>query len=76
MAKRTLTVAAIQTSFGNDTEANIAKTEGFVREAAQARRASGAAVGAVPGHLFPDAAGPEMVRTGRAPLPSIRACWR
>ncbi|MFZ1109607.1 MAG: N-carbamoylputrescine amidase [Rhodomicrobium sp.] len=34
MAKRTLTVAAIQTSYGPDMAANIAKTEGFVREAA------------------------------------------
>ena len=35
MAKRTLTVAAIQTSYGHDLAANIAKTEGFVREAAK-----------------------------------------
>ena len=44
MASRTITVAAIQTSFGPDMAANIAKIEGFVREAAQARRASRAAV--------------------------------
>jgi N-carbamoylputrescine amidase len=35
MANRTLTVAAIQTSYGNDLRENIAKTEGFVREAAK-----------------------------------------
>jgi N-carbamoylputrescine amidase len=33
MAKRILTVAAIQASFGPDTQANIAKVEGLVREA-------------------------------------------
>ena len=43
MASRTITVAAIQSSFGPDMGANIAKVEGFVREAAQAWRASGAA---------------------------------
>ncbi|MDB5425626.1 MAG: aguB, partial [Phenylobacterium sp.] len=31
---RKLTVAAIQTSYGTDLEANIAKTAGFIREAA------------------------------------------
>jgi len=35
MARRTITVAAIQTSYGHDMKANIAKTEGFVREAAK-----------------------------------------
>jgi N-carbamoylputrescine amidase len=35
MSERTLTVAAIQTSYGNDMAANIAKTEAFVREAAK-----------------------------------------
>jgi N-carbamoylputrescine amidase len=35
MAGRTITVAAIQTSYGQDMKANIAKTEGFVREAAK-----------------------------------------
>jgi N-carbamoylputrescine amidase len=35
MAGRTITVAAIQTSYGHDMKANIAKTEGFVREAAK-----------------------------------------
>jgi N-carbamoylputrescine amidase len=35
MAKRILTVAAIQASFGPDTQANIAKVEGLVREAAK-----------------------------------------
>jgi N-carbamoylputrescine amidase len=35
MTKRMLTVAAIQTSYGPDMKANIAKTEGFVREAAR-----------------------------------------
>ena len=35
MAKREMTVAAIQTSYGNDLKANIAKTENFVREAAK-----------------------------------------
>jgi N-carbamoylputrescine amidase len=33
MAGRTITVAAIQTSYGHDMKANIAKTEDFVREA-------------------------------------------
>ena len=32
MANRTLTVAAIQTSYGHDLRENIAKTEAFVRE--------------------------------------------
>jgi N-carbamoylputrescine amidase len=31
---RTISVAAIQTSYGEDVKANIAKTEGFIREAA------------------------------------------
>ena len=35
MAKRMITVAAIQASFGHDIKANIAKTEAFVREAAR-----------------------------------------
>ncbi|HRO51337.1 MAG TPA: N-carbamoylputrescine amidase [Hyphomicrobium sp.] len=35
MANRSITVAAIQTSYGHDIEANIAKTEAFVREAAR-----------------------------------------
>jgi N-carbamoylputrescine amidase len=47
MAKRTLTVAAIQTSYGPDMAANIAKTEAFVREAA----ATGAQV-VLPSELF------------------------
>jgi N-carbamoylputrescine amidase len=34
MAERNITVAAIQSSFGPDMAANIAKVEGFVREAA------------------------------------------
>jgi N-carbamoylputrescine amidase len=36
MTKRSLTVAAIQTSYGSDMAANIAKTGAFVREAARA----------------------------------------
>jgi N-carbamoylputrescine amidase len=36
MSKRTITVAAIQTSYGPDMAANIAKTGAFVREAARA----------------------------------------
>ena len=35
MASRTIAVAAIQSSFGPDMAANIAKIEGFVREAAK-----------------------------------------
>ncbi|AHB49604.1 N-carbamoylputrescine amidase [Hyphomicrobium nitrativorans NL23] len=35
MANRSITVAAIQTSYGHDMDANIAKTEAFVREAAR-----------------------------------------
>jgi N-carbamoylputrescine amidase len=35
MANRSLTVAAIQTSYGQDLKSNIAKTEVFVREAAK-----------------------------------------
>jgi N-carbamoylputrescine amidase len=35
MARRTITVAAIQTTYGHDMKANIAKTEGFIREAAK-----------------------------------------
>ena len=35
MTRRTLTVAAIQTAYGPDMAANIAKTEGFIREAAR-----------------------------------------
>jgi N-carbamoylputrescine amidase len=35
MAKRTISLAAIQTSYGPDMKANIAKTEGFIREAAK-----------------------------------------
>src|SRR4029078_3198202 len=47
MAGRTITVAAIQTSYGHDMKANIAKTEGFIREAAK----RGANVG-LPSELF------------------------
>ncbi|HRY07690.1 MAG TPA: N-carbamoylputrescine amidase [Hyphomicrobiaceae bacterium] len=36
MTQRSITVAAIQTSYGNDMADNIARTEGFVREAAKA----------------------------------------
>ncbi len=36
MTARNITVAAIQTSYGHDLAANIAKTEAFVREAARA----------------------------------------
>ena len=35
MVHRSITVAGIQTSYGHDMEANIAKTEAFVREAAR-----------------------------------------
>lgn len=35
MVQRTITVAAVQTSYGLDMDANIAKTEAFVREAAR-----------------------------------------
>ena len=35
MVHRSITVAAIQTSYGHDMEANIAKTEAFVREASR-----------------------------------------
>ncbi len=35
MADRTLTVAAIQSAFGHDMKANIAKTESLIREAAR-----------------------------------------
>jgi N-carbamoylputrescine amidase len=35
MARRTITVAAIQTTYGHDMKANILKTEGFIREAAK-----------------------------------------
>ncbi|MET1047161.1 MAG: N-carbamoylputrescine amidase [Hyphomicrobium sp.] len=35
MARRSITVGSIQTSYGHDLETNIAKTEAFVREAAE-----------------------------------------
>jgi len=35
MTSRVITVAAIQSAYGHDMQANIAKTEGFVREAAK-----------------------------------------
>jgi N-carbamoylputrescine amidase len=47
MTKRSLTVAAIQTSYGPDMTANIAKTEAFVREAAR-----GGAQVVLPSELF------------------------
>jgi len=47
MSNRTITVAAIQTSYGPDMRANIAKTAAFVREAAR----SGAQV-VLPSELF------------------------
>ncbi len=47
MSNRTITVAAIQTSYGPDIDANIAKTAAFVREAAR----SGAQV-VLPSELF------------------------
>jgi N-carbamoylputrescine amidase len=34
-SKRSVTVAALQTSYGQDLQANIAKTEALVREAAK-----------------------------------------
>ena len=34
MARRSITVGSIQTSYGPDLETNIAKTETFIREAA------------------------------------------
>jgi len=47
MSNRTITVAAVQTSYGPDMSANIAKTAAFVREAAR----SGAQV-VLPSELF------------------------
>ena len=47
LTPRTLTLGAIQTSYGTDMAANIAKTAGFVREAA----ARGAQV-VLPSELF------------------------
>jgi N-carbamoylputrescine amidase len=47
MSNRTITVAAIQTSYGHDIKANIAKTEAFVREAAR-----GGAQVVLPSELF------------------------
>ncbi len=47
MAPRSITVAAIQTSYGQDLAANIAKTESFVREAAR-----GGADVVLPSELF------------------------
>jgi N-carbamoylputrescine amidase len=47
MAPRSITVAAIQTSYGEDLAANIAKTESFVREAAR-----GGADVVLPSELF------------------------
>jgi N-carbamoylputrescine amidase len=47
MSNRTITVAAIQTSYGHDLKANIAKTEAFVREAAR-----GGARVVLPSELF------------------------
>jgi N-carbamoylputrescine amidase len=47
MSNRTITVAAIQTSYGHDLKANIAKTEAFVREAAR-----GGAQVVLPSELF------------------------
>ena len=52
MANRTLTVAAIQTSYGNDL-ARQHRQDGRLRaRGGEARRAGRAAVGAVPGHLL------------------------
>ena len=47
MAVRSITVAAIQTSYGHDLAANIAKTSSFVREAAR-----GGADVVLPSELF------------------------
>ncbi len=47
MAERRLTVAALQAAFGHDMKANIAKTEGLIREAAR----SGAQI-VLPPELF------------------------
>jgi N-carbamoylputrescine amidase len=47
MTARSITVAAIQTSYGHDLDANIAKTEAFVREAAR-----GGADVVLPSELF------------------------
>jgi N-carbamoylputrescine amidase len=47
MTARSITVAAIQTSYGHDLAANIAKTEAFVREAAR-----GGADVVLPSELF------------------------
>ena len=61
MTKTMLTVAAIQTSYGEDMAANIAKTGDFIREAAGRGSASHSAFGTVSGSLLLHAAGPEMV---------------
>jgi N-carbamoylputrescine amidase len=49
MTKRMITVAGLQASYGHDVEANIAKTEGLIREAAK----RGAQV-ILPSELFQD----------------------
>ncbi len=61
MTRRTLTVAAIQTSYSPDTAANIAKTEALIREAARQGAQVVLPSAAVPGHLFLHAARPEVV---------------
>ena len=61
MTGRTLTVAAIQTSYGPDMAANIAKTEALRPRGRAAGRAGDFALRAVPGHLFLHAARPEVV---------------
>jgi N-carbamoylputrescine amidase len=78
MAKRMITVAAIQSSFGPDMAANIAKTEGFVREAAK----RGAQL-VLPSELFqsiyfPTRQDPKWFETAKpvAEHPSVRALQR
>ena len=61
MTKNTLTVAAIQTSYGEDMAANIAKTGDFIREAAGRGAQVDPAFGTLSGSLLLHAAGPEMV---------------
>jgi predicted amidohydrolase len=73
MAKRALTVAAIQSSFGPDMAANIAKIEGFVREAAK----RGAQLVLAPELFQSIYSRRSRTRNGSRPrgrLPSIRRC--
>jgi N-carbamoylputrescine amidase len=78
MSERTITVAAIQSSFGHDMAANIAKIEGFVREAVKRGAQLVLAPELFQSIYFPTKQDPKWFETAKpaAEHPSVRALQR